>query len=365
MNVLMSIIPSDDEGVGELGVDPLGGAGWHSPPQSNTYSFNSVDDSYGDTVVNIDEEISRDENLDELDEIVSGYDISDGIAEEETTPTLHFDEGSVSVENENEAGESYLDPSFHYNLDGSRAAGVRKKKSTDYICEIEPTKSHNAEVGVKHKKKESDGNDFHIRVTEKQNMAQEMICSICMEIIVDATSTAPCGHMYCEKCIGSVVQKSTMSANKYNRRNLPHIPCPMCRVNVNSLVRHQTTDNVILSMVKLGFFPSGEATHFLQRRGITLTDQERGMAGLHNEHGNPSPKRKRQTQTTFEDNNATVPLLNPLIRRMQYDEIRAQNIRNQSVRPGSFVQHLGFSGYNNENLVNAGSTADDAILIDD
>jgi len=222
------------------------------------------------------------------------------------------------------------------------------------------SKSNDREEEAKCKIKLQDkDNEAVIVKKERHNMAQEMMCSICIEIIVDTTSSVACGHMFCSSCIESVFRNST-SRNKRNARSIyPTIPCPICRVGMNSLVKCKSTDNVILSMVKLGFFPSDEAMHYLGRKGIALADDEMKIV-----MGQSIRPLKRKREKTPEDRPVAVPVVNPYARYPQYNP---RSVVGEVVHINSRLNPF-LGGWENGNIgntaVGTGTTPDDAICID-
>lgn len=89
---------------------------------------------------------------------------------------------------------------------------------------------------------------------------QELICSICLEIIVESTVINPCGHVYCFSCI-----------EHYRRR---YDDCPNCRCSIQSLIRVQYTDNIIYDLIKKGEFNEDDTMHYLKRNGKNLSQDE-------------------------------------------------------------------------------------------
>lgn len=94
----------------------------------------------------------------------------------------------------------------------------------------------------------------------KSSLNEECMCSICIEVIVDATVINPCGHVFCKKCI-----------ENYRRRSNQ---CPNCRCHIRNLVSVQYTDNIIFGLLKKGEFEKDDAMDFLKRSGKRLSEDE-------------------------------------------------------------------------------------------
>jgi len=96
--------------------------------------------------------------------------------------------------------------------------------------------------------------------SSREAMTGEAICSVCMEVIVDATVSNPCGHIFCASCIlGTTLQKKE---------------CPNCRTIITSTTRSIPMDNIILGMAMRGDFLFDDFMHYLKRSGTELTKQQ-------------------------------------------------------------------------------------------
>jgi len=95
------------------------------------------------------------------------------------------------------------------------------------------------------------------QVQAQEQMREEMICGICMEILVGTTAFHPCGHLFCKSC------------------SLALDRCPSCRKNIRSRLPMKQVDGLILNMVKLGgIFEVQDAYHFIERSGLPFSDFE-------------------------------------------------------------------------------------------
>jgi hypothetical protein len=64
-----------------------------------------------------------------------------------------------------------------------------------------------------------------------QEASEEVMCAVCMEIIVEATAVVPCGHTYCGACLHSLSE------------------CPNCRLAVTQTIPLKGMDNLIHKLV--------------------------------------------------------------------------------------------------------------------
>ena len=67
--------------------------------------------------------------------------------------------------------------------------------------------------------------------TSRSEVAEELLCAFCLEILVCATTLVPCGHSFCRSCLVNVKE------------------CPTCRGAVQTTVHCRTVDNIISSIV--------------------------------------------------------------------------------------------------------------------
>lgn len=64
-----------------------------------------------------------------------------------------------------------------------------------------------------------------------QEASEEVVCAVCMEIIVEATAVVPCGHTYCGACLNSLTE------------------CPNCRLAVTQTTPLKGMDSLIHKLV--------------------------------------------------------------------------------------------------------------------
>ena len=117
----------------------------------------------------------------------------------------------------------------------------------------------------------------------RESMTEEVTCSICMDIIVKATVTNPCGHLFCASCLTNVMNTPTAAksvpTNPRKRSASPTIECPVCRTNITSTTQCPPMDNIILGMAMRGDFPQDDFDHFIKRANIKLPSQKVCMYG--------------------------------------------------------------------------------------
>ena len=99
----------------------------------------------------------------------------------------------------------------------------------------------------------------HLRKKRVETM-DECFCSICMEVIVDATVSNPCGHIFCACCI---------LCNQLLKKE-----CPNCRACVTSTTRSRQMDNIISGMALRGEFPFDEFKQYLKRSDTVLKEEK-------------------------------------------------------------------------------------------
>jgi hypothetical protein len=68
-----------------------------------------------------------------------------------------------------------------------------------------------------------------------QQVCEELLCPVCMDILVDTVALNPCGHLFCSSC-----------------RQPPRSLCPTCRIPAFGAMPLKSVDGVILHMVKGG-----------------------------------------------------------------------------------------------------------------
>jgi len=98
----------------------------------------------------------------------------------------------------------------------------------------------------------------------KSTMMDELICSICMNVIWKASLVVPCKHLYCKSCIEQVC----------TRANGGRGSCPKCRGPVKQIVEVPHTDTMIFCMIRAGEFDADDTQDFLERSGKRLTKTE-------------------------------------------------------------------------------------------
>jgi len=130
------------------------------------------------------------------------------------------------------------------------------------------------------------------QVQAQEQMREEMICGICMEILVGTTAFHPCGHLFCKSC------------------SLALDRCPSCRKNIRSRLPMKQVDGLILNMVKLGgIFEVQDAYHFIERSGLPFSDFEwvtndlmmpRGLVN-NSDPASPSKRKQVSSENTFQE----------------------------------------------------------------
>lgn len=81
-------------------------------------------------------------------------------------------------------------------------------------------------------------------------IAEEVMCSVCMEILVDSTAIVPCGHVFCKGCI------SSMSI------------CPNCRLAFRQTIAIKAMDSLIAKLVSSSYqdiFHETDVLHYQTR----------------------------------------------------------------------------------------------------
>ena len=96
--------------------------------------------------------------------------------------------------------------------------------------------------------------------TSRKSMVDEVQCSICMDIIVKASISNPCGHIFCFSCLSNAMRKSK--------------DCPVCRTAIESTTTSAALDNIIFGMAMRGDFQVDDLTYYLQRSGTKLARKE-------------------------------------------------------------------------------------------
>jgi hypothetical protein len=67
-----------------------------------------------------------------------------------------------------------------------------------------------------------------------KDASEEAMCAVCMEIMVEATTIVPCGHLFCKTCLSSLPE------------------CPNCRLVVKQTMPLKGMDNLIHKLVLSG-----------------------------------------------------------------------------------------------------------------
>ena len=91
-------------------------------------------------------------------------------------------------------------------------------------------------------------------------MTDEVTCSICMDIIVKATVSNPCGHLFCARCLKRALSNTEC--------------CPVCRTRITSRTRSIAIDNIIRSMAMRGDFTISDFQNYLARSSTKLSKKE-------------------------------------------------------------------------------------------
>lgn len=94
----------------------------------------------------------------------------------------------------------------------------------------------------------------------RQSIVEELTCSVCMDIIVNAAVCNPCGHVFCGQCLEDVRQSNS--------------DCPNCRGKIRSTTRTRQIDNIIMGAVLRGEFPLDDCKFFLNRAEKKLSPRE-------------------------------------------------------------------------------------------
>lgn len=83
-----------------------------------------------------------------------------------------------------------------------------------------------------------------VQIQAQTNILHEMKCPICFEILIETTSSYPCGHLFCNKCIKSIAPPQCPHGfmNRY-----PH--CPSCRKTMEKFTRIRTYDDLIWNII--------------------------------------------------------------------------------------------------------------------
>jgi len=123
-------------------------------------------------------------------------------------------------------------------------------------------------------------------------MVDELTCALCMEIMVRAHATSPCGHMLCGPCADQLVQNNKTNTAMQTLRRLGPVemmirekhglstaatlaPCPHCREGITGVTWMRSLDNVIWGMVLCGdYFEEDDVRHYLDRSGKNPTKEE-------------------------------------------------------------------------------------------
>lgn len=111
--------------------------------------------------------------------------------------------------------------------------------------------------------------------TSLKHIEEEFTCPVCLELLIQATTMVPCGHLFCRSCVASLAV------------------CSVCAATVSTRVPCRTMDNVIATLVasRRFFYPDDEQAY----RERLMEEQQRA-AGLSSErphlkshHPNPCP----------------------------------------------------------------------------
>jgi len=217
-----------------------------------------------------------------------------------------------------------------------------------------------------------DDNDNNTML-KKDDLAEESMCSICMDIIVQATSIVPCGHMFCKSCLVKIKK------------------CPTCRTIKCSTTPSKSFDNMIWHLVRSKYiFQQDDVEHYLQRSRKTLTNEESqqilGKVVSSSSHKQPlqgkssylssSPlnKRRRRTKTDRQYNSALENTTNsqPIVVESSRNSNNNDNsfgaqvasYRNSARRTPSYFIHAVAPRSRQQQGGGGGSSHEDAICID-
>ena len=92
--------------------------------------------------------------------------------------------------------------------------------------------------------------------SSREAMTQECMCSICMGVIVHATISNPCGHVFCASCI--------LSQSMHKKE------CPNCRARMTSRTRCRQMDTIINAMAMRGEYRLDDFVQYLKRSDTVL-----------------------------------------------------------------------------------------------
>eukprot|EP00978_Attheya_sp_CCMP212_P005146 scaffold11365_cov43-Attheya_sp.AAC.1 len=113
---------------------------------------------------------------------------------------------------------------------------------------------------------ENDSNVMDVRKVAAKEMGEEVMCAVCMDIMVKAKLAVPCGHVFCGECADSLVTD--------RRRQQQMTTCPNCRNPISSVTPLKTLDNLVWGMCLQGTFSADDSKHYLERMGKTPTEAE-------------------------------------------------------------------------------------------
>jgi hypothetical protein len=113
---------------------------------------------------------------------------------------------------------------------------------------------------------ENDSSVTDVRKDAAKEMGEEVMCAVCMDIMVKAKLAVPCGHVFCGECADGIVT---------DRRRQQHLTtCPNCRDTISSVTPLKTLDNLVWGMCLQGTFSADDSKHYLERMGKTPTEAE-------------------------------------------------------------------------------------------
>ncbi len=109
-----------------------------------------------------------------------------------------------------------------------------------------------------------------IQETARQQILEDMTCTICLEILVNTHVANPCGHVFCKSCIDRI---PSVKKKRYESKS-----CPSCRKEITSLSWARSYDHIIWNTMLMGSVfgsdPHGEGDlrEFMKRSGKKWKD---------------------------------------------------------------------------------------------
>jgi len=131
-------------------------------------------------------------------------------------------------------------------------------------------------------KKEGDKQEDH-----SSKIADEINCSICLDILVNPLTLVPCGHSFCTTCC-----LADSAKRGRHRKTLCFEKCPQCRHPIKETVRSRELDSLIDTLVRvpnLLFQNEDDKKEYLKRKQV---ENDRSQILLMT--SSKSKKRRRQ-----------------------------------------------------------------------